>query len=398
MNTLEPDTIIKELFDSKFFIELGKFIFDSDFNTFKNDCFKRKEQFPDTINIIEIINPDYSFLNIFNFKDFLTCFNANKVFQYQIEMDILQIKYLIDSYFNGKKISNNKFSIKLSDKIIKDFYMSETDKLLNSKLSNLYNDYYDNNNFVKFKDLTDINASKAKIILFMLNYILDYLKEIVLSVESDMQNLIDVYRLDTRYRLNCKVWSADSQLSKELNEKRKQLKCAKYNKTIGRRTKNHGKINPVNVDELKQHIEIAKSIISKHKTEIKKICKLEKFKAKSIFESYIKDLDYETQILLKIYFEENYGLSNSASVEFCAYKAMDDKFALDFFYDENINGDICAYNAMKKFIRRYEQEEKQQQKTNLYSSDFENIMLLLTIQAFGYDLSQHIYNQILGQN
>ena len=76
---------------------------------------------------------------------------------------------------------------------------------------------------------------------------------------------------------------------------------------------------------------------------------------------------------------------------------MDDKFALDFFSDENINGDICAYNAMKKFIIRYEQEEKQQ-KNNLYRSDFENIMLLLTIQAFGYDLAQHIYNQIFGQN
>ena len=397
MNTLKPDTKIEELFDIKFFIKLGEFIFDNDFNTFKNECFKRKEQFSDTINIIEIIKPDYSSLNISNFKDFLTCFNANKVFQYQTEINILQIKYLIDSYFNGKEISNNNFSFKLSDKIIKDFYMSETDKLLNSKLSNLYNDYYDNNDFVKFKNLTNINDTKAKIIIFMLNYTLNYIKEIVSSIESDIQNLIDVYRLDTRYRLNCESWSADNQLSKELNEKRKQLKCVKYNKNIGRRTKNHGKINPVNVDELKQHIEIAKSIISKHKTKIKKICKLEKFKAKSTFKSYIKDLDYETQILLKIYFEENYGLSNSASVEFCAYKAMDDKFALDFFSDENINGDICAYNAMKKFIIRYEQEEKQQ-KNNLYRSDFENIMLLLTIQAFGYDLAQHIYNQILGQN
>lgn len=398
MNNFKLNTKIKELFDNGFFIELEKFIFDGDFDTFKNNCFTRKEQTYNEVKILEIINPTFSSLNIYTFEDFLACFYSNKIFQYYIEMNVLQIKYLLRNYFTFKEISNEEFSVKLSNRIIKDFYRFETDKLLTSELGKLYNNYYDNNPFIKFKDTTDINDVKTSIILFILDYTLNYIKEIVQNLQSDIQNLMKVYRLDTRYKLNCNKWDADNQLSKELNEKRKQLRCAKYNKSIGRRRKNHGKINSVDIDELKQHIEIAKSIISKHKTEIKKICKLEKFKAKSTFESYIKDLDYETQILLKIYFEENYGLSNSASVEFCAYKAMNDKFALDFFYDENINGDICAYNAMKKFILRYEQEEKQQQKTNLYSSDFENIMLLLTIQVFGYDLSQHIYNQILGQN
>ena len=31
MNTFKPDTKIEELFDSEFFIKLGKFIFDNDY-------------------------------------------------------------------------------------------------------------------------------------------------------------------------------------------------------------------------------------------------------------------------------------------------------------------------------------------------------------------------------
>ncbi len=314
-----------------------------------------------------------------------------------LKQSFLNVKYLLCNYFTYQEIPNEEFSIKLSDKIIKDFYRFETDKLLNSELENLYNDYYDNNPFIKFKNKTDINDVKTSIILFILDYTLNYIKEIVQNLQSDIQNLMDVYRLDTRYKLNCNEWNADNQLSKELNEKRKQLRCAKYNKSIGRKIKNHGKINSVDIDELKQHIEIDKEIITKHKSEIKKICKLDSFKAKPAFEDYIKELDYETQILLNIYFEENYGFKNSASVEFCAYKAMDDKFALDFFSEENMNGDICAYNAMKKYIIRYEQEDNIH-KDNLYSSDFENIILNLSILAFGKDLAQHTYNQILGQN
>ena len=101
MDTLKPDTNIKELFDAEFFIEFGNFIFDGDFNSFEEDCFKRKEQFSDNINVIEIINPNYSSLQITDFDDFLVCFNTNKVFQYQVEMNILQIKYLLVNYFNG---------------------------------------------------------------------------------------------------------------------------------------------------------------------------------------------------------------------------------------------------------------------------------------------------------
>ena len=372
------------------------FIFDGDFNSFEEDCFKRKEQFSDNINVIEIINPNYSSLQITDFDDFLVCFNTNKVFQYQVEMNILQIKYLLVNYFNGKELFKDSFSIKLSNNIIKNFYSSETDKLLNSKLQDLYNDYYDNNDFIKFKDRTGINDFKAKVVLFILNYVLNYTKEILSNLKSDIQNLIDVYRLDTRYKLNCELWDADSQLSKELNEKRKQLKCTKYNKGIGRKIKNHGQINPVNVEELKQHIEIAKGIISQHKAEIKKICKLGKYKAKTEFDTYIKDLDFETKILLNIYFEENYGCNNATTVEFCAYKAMNDKFALDFF-NRDSSYDISSYDAMKKFIRRYEKDDSPKF-NKLYSNNFEQILQCLTIQAFGMDLAIHIYSQISGQN
>ena len=396
MDNLKLNTKIKELFDTEFFIKFGNFIFDGDFKSFKEDCFKRKEQFSDNIKIIEFINPNYSSLQITDFDDFLVCFNTSKVFQYQVEMDILQIKYLLINYFNNREISDEIFSIKLSDKIIKDFYKSETDKLLNVELQNLNNDYYDNNDFIKFKDVTDINDYKAKIILFILNYTLNYAKEILINLKSDIQNLIDVYRLDTRYKLNCEIWDADSQLSKELNEKRKQLKCAKYNKGMGRKLKEHGTINPINVDELKQHIEIAKGIISQHKAEIKKICKLGKYKAQTAFDTYIKDLDYETQILLNIYFEENYVCKSNATVDFCAYKAMNYKFALDFFNQDN-SCDTNSYEAMKKFVRRYEKNDSPKFK-NLYSSDFEQILESLTIQAFDVDLAVHICSQILGQN
>lgn len=312
-------------------------------------------------------------------------------------MDILQIKYLLCNYFTAQEISNECFSIKLSYKIIKNFYGFVINELLNSELKNLYNDYYDNNPFIKFKDKTDINNIKTSIILFILDYTLNYIKEIVQNLQSDIQNLMEVYKLDTRYKLNCNEWNADNQLSKELNKKRKQLKCAKYNKSIGRKIKNHGKFNSVNIDELKQHIEIAKEIITKHKSEIKKICKLDSFKAKPALEDYIKELDYETQILLKLYFEENYGLHNSASVEFCAYKAMDDKFVLDFFSEENMNGDICAYNTMKKYIIRYKQKNNKHL-DNLYDADFEKFMSNLTIITFSNNLALHIIHQILGQN
>ena len=396
MNKLNLYTKINKLFNNDFFTKLENFIFDSDFDTFKNDCFKRKEQNSNEVKIPDIINPNYSSLNIYTFEDFLACFNSNKIFQYYIEMNVLQIKYLLCNYFTYQEIPNEEFSIKLSDKIIKDFYRFETDKLLNSELENLYNDYYDNNPFIKFKDKTDINDVKTSIILFILDYTLNYIKEIVQNLQSDIQNLMDVYRLDTRYKLNCNEWNADNQLSKELNEKRKQLRCAKYNKSIGRKIKNHGKINSVDIDELKQHIEIAKEIITKHKSEIKKICKLDSFKAKPAFEDYIKELDYETQILLNIYFEENYGFKNSASVEFCAYKAMNDKFALDF-YTEYSADDNNSYEAMKKFVSRYKQEDTQYL-DNLYDDDFEKFILNLSIITFDKHLALHAINQILGQN
>ena len=75
---------------------------------------------------------------------------------------------------------------------------------------------------------------------------------------------------------------------------------------------------------------------------------------------------------------------------------MNYKFALDFFNQDN-SCDTNSYEAMKKFVRRYEKNDSPKFK-NLYSSDFEQILESLTIQAFDVDLAVHICSQILGQN
>ena len=75
---------------------------------------------------------------------------------------------------------------------------------------------------------------------------------------------------------------------------------------------------------------------------------------------------------------------------------MNDKFALDFF-NRDSSYDISSYDAMKKFIRRYEKDDSPKF-NKLYSNNFEQILQCLTIQAFGMDLAIHIYSQISGQN
>lgn len=395
MSEINLDTKIEKLFDNNFFDELKNFIFDSDLTTFVETCFRRKEQLTNKVKILDIINPEYSSLNIYNFKDFWVYFSSNKIFQYQVEVAILQIKYLVTEFFDNKNIFDETFDIKLSSNIIQNFYKLQINKLLTSNIRNLYDDYYDNNPFIKFEKLNNINDFKVKLILFIINYTLNYTKEIVENIVLDIRNLFNIYELDTKYKLNSELWNTEHQLSEDISNKRKQLQNAKYNKNSGRNLKNHSKINTVDIEELKQHITIAKEIINRHKNKVKEICKLNNLNARVAFENYVKDLACETKILLKIYFEENFGYKKSATVDFCAYKAMNDKFALDFFNDNN--NEFNSYEAMKKFVSRHK-KEKAIKVENLYSNEFNFLLQKLTNESFDKDFIEHFYNQILGQN
>ena len=343
---------VGEMFGENFFAEFKKYIFNRNYNDYLNnyilkDC--TREDIMYALHNPKQTEPNYEKIDINSFTDFLSYIENDSAFSFEISMKILNILYLIEK-ISGAKCKDNYFEVKIAaQNIISDFYDKEIlETLAETKLENLFSKYREQNQFIGFEQTDNIMILKNRILLFVFNYIITYLKTLAINLRLNMGNLLEVYKLEAKLALN----SIDEDLNKDIVKSIKEIQMFSYKKEKGRKSRN---LN-ISSEEWFYVTEQLRDILNKHKKLINEIIdkKVDKSKKENDFNTIIKDYDYMTSKILSIYFYEKLN-NETINVEDCIYKFIDEEYELGFIKDNEFD---TGLDNMKHCIRRHLKKDK----------------------------------------
>ncbi|MCM1009343.1 MAG: hypothetical protein NC390_00505 [Fusobacterium sp.] len=312
---------VKDLFSSDFFVKLGYFIFDENFDEF----YDRK--LSDKINY-QRLNYDHPFLipydyldeNIenemeypLNFETFYEMYNKGGEFAKVIDKMLFQVKYLMKELFQQNEssyMSNKHISIILHRNIVIDFYSKLIiDYLYNCKLDHLHISNSRENEYLFFEK-TDFNIVLTKRILFsVFAYVISYLENLLENLLIDNESLIEASRFEAGYNIIMQIKNVSTQkryLAKNLKEKCLKSRNQRLLGKSGRTPREIiGAYFPKTKAQLDLYIKSYSKRINSY-DDVLRIIKECKFKNKDIvienLKNYIDSFRYDSSML---YLDEN---------------------------------------------------------------------------------------------
>lgn len=286
-------------------------------------------------------------INIFSIEDFVKFLKSQNGSSFRVNVKILDILRCYEAFKNNQ-YQDNFFTLKLNtENIFHSFYENEIIHKLNVlSIKDIESQYINQNELIYFQD-EPVKILKTKIILFVLDYILMYLAQVLYEIRKDVKTLLDVYKFEARLELN-----ENKQLSDDILNAIKNIKREKYKKTAGR--KNEREMLLSDNGEFVQACDLAEEAMEEHKTAVDDIIKnagWNKNLALKHIEEYcnsdgVSSLAYG---VISIYAKEKL-YNNSTRVKLCIYKFLDKEFNLGFF-NENID-DLQAFDNFQKWLRR----------------------------------------------